>query len=991
MNRRAWTLLSWSAFLLIGCGAGGGSAGNEGGSAGAAGEAGSAGVVITAGTGGSGGIIITGGTGGTGPTCTATGDEICDGLDNDCNGKIDDLADWTKVTACGTCDTNCLSIPNVAVPICVAPSKLDGTVPGTCSYDGCATDFWDLNADASDGCEYFCPRNADGSVTQDVAEGGCGVDDDCDGKIDEDLDLCHDAANCGACGHGCDIVGVHATFKCASTAAGGEACTTSNTLCAIDQCEAGYVDANGDPSDGCEYQCTSTGPEICDGLDNDCDHQIDNVDPDVTTGDSRIGVSCSASSVGVCAEPANAGVAKCIAGEIQCCDPGSNSVASTNPSLPATGLRNGVCAATTGAKVVRPGDLQETCNGKDDDCDGEVDDAPVDEGASCGNSVGACRAGVMKCDGGALVCAAAVLPTVEACNGRDDDCDGVTDGSIPNPASPVVCTVDANCINGTKCMVRAAGGKVCATPPPEAVGACAVPTSNPANSPCRAGTLACNAGVVACVGAIGPQGPDTCGQDTNCDGILSNDPDLQTDIHNCGACGNDCTTLYPNAVTSCVAGTCTPSSCRAGRIDCGGTGAAAWDCETLCTKTSNTELCNGLDDDCNCLVDDAIPAANKPTRQQACGVAPDANLTGSCTNVSVACVSGAWKCTYPSGYCTGPDSTNPCLGITDLCDNKDNDCDGSVDEDVPSKGSTCFSDDGLPSQGACRRQGTLICSVSSPNTTATQCSATKDLSKVTAELCDGVDNDCDGSVDELKSMPGASASYVKPALVQVGAATWMMAYEASRPSATSTTSGVGNGWQSTNALAPTSPVPSDLVTCSVSGRLPWFNVTPAEAAQSCGRIGGRLCSSAEWKTACHVSTSTPCKWGYGLNCTAAGLYPSGDPSCNLGEHWAAGTTPALMATGSAALKSCYANWATAGKLYDLTGNLRELTWDQTGASATCNPEDPSDTDCVFRVMGGTFEGTETGATCDFDFYTVDGSFMLYDAGFRCCFDTSDPG
>ncbi|MEK6607322.1 MAG: hypothetical protein AABZ30_06630, partial [Myxococcota bacterium] len=37
-----------------------------------------------------------------------------------------------------------------------------------------------------------------------------------------------------------------------------------------DGCPAGWLDANGDAGDGCEATCLATGPELCDGLDNDC-------------------------------------------------------------------------------------------------------------------------------------------------------------------------------------------------------------------------------------------------------------------------------------------------------------------------------------------------------------------------------------------------------------------------------------------------------------------------------------------------------------------------------------------------------------------------------------------------------------------------------------------------------------------------------------------------------------------------------------------------
>ena len=75
----------------------------------------------------------------------------------------------------------------------------------------------------------------------------------------------------------------------------------------------------------------------------------------------------------------------------------------------------------------------------------------------------------------------------------------------------------------------------------------------------------------------------------------------------------------------------------------------------------------------------------------------------------------------------------------------------------------------------------------------------------------------------------------------------------------------------------------------------------------------------------------------------------------------------------------------------MMGNLREITWNRsTSGSNNCNPESNADGNCLFTLMGGAFNTqTESGATCDFTFYTVDNQFKLFDAGFRCCFD-SDP-
>jgi hypothetical protein len=84
-------------------------------------------------------------------------------------------------------------------------------------------------------------------------------------------------------------------------------------------------------------------------------------------------------------------------------------------------------AAPDAAPECLPG--PETCNGDDDDCDGRADE-DFRVGQPCGIGVGACRAAtVVTCgDDGAPVCLADPgPPNLEACNGLDDDCDGLVD------------------------------------------------------------------------------------------------------------------------------------------------------------------------------------------------------------------------------------------------------------------------------------------------------------------------------------------------------------------------------------------------------------------------------------------------------------------------------------------------------------------------------------------------------------------------------------
>ena len=105
-------------------------------------------------------------------------------------------------------------------------------------------------------------------------------------------------------------------------------------------------------------------------------------------------------------------------------------------------FKNGTCVA-------------ETCNGKDDDCDGLVDETFPSLNKDCtSGKPGVCGPGKLSCVDAGEICVSKVLPSAELCNGKDDDCNAMTDETFTLASDDLNCGVCARaCPAGTSCTV----------------------------------------------------------------------------------------------------------------------------------------------------------------------------------------------------------------------------------------------------------------------------------------------------------------------------------------------------------------------------------------------------------------------------------------------------------------------------------------------------------------------------------------------------------
>jgi MYXO-CTERM domain-containing protein len=804
--------------------------------------------------------------------------------------------------------------------------------------------------------------------------------------------------------------------------------------------------------------------EVCNDADDDCDGLVDEDFPNkgLECDDGELG-PCRGTGTYVCTDDATG--TECVI-----TDPGAD---------PTDEVCNGIDDDCNG-KIddgIQCDCLaeEEVCDGRDNDCDGEIDETYPEEGKACKKPVAPndeppCKAGTWTCENGALHCTGAVEPREERCNGLDDNCDGVEDelaecpgsnqctegqcvmpcrqGEFPCPPGfecraggcfPLEgCDSDEDCGKGQRCVnticvtaPAGAGGAGSSSPGGSEAGAAALHTggegepagagpttpreegetgrcrhvSSTSGCACRAttepeaatgwlalvwalagavvvrrrrdhgghghalevsarGSLAVGALLLAvivvtacgnssdrsedCVFVLsgaGGEGAGGEGASPSTGGMPSLNEsdagrtcagaDLKTDPNNCGECGNVC--ALPNAFAECDHGECLIDECVDGYFD---EDPSKPGCETHCTdvdEPADAEYCDGLDNDCDGKVDEKADLLAPP------GGTCTSTLDTPCEQVVIECDPGSgWVCHYPDAV-ELEESGGEWVVVEDesLCDGIDNDCDGLVDESFTELGEAC--DDG--GVGACMDGGRIVCDAEDPSSTTCDLSVEPDPSPPSDEVCNGLDDDCNGLVDDgvvydTVPLPNATSPEF-----------FIDRWEASRPDATAEAAGV-----------------SSEIACTAQGVLPWTSVAYVQARAACAARGARyrLCTAEEMLAACSG--------------TSDNLYPYGmtyEPeTCNGLEYDSVRggkNDDSLVPTGS--LSGCRAE---AGVM-DLSGNASEWTSTDTTAAG--------DDEFIYQLFGGSYVSPSQGLACEMALVPRAAPETIQPTtGFRCCAD-----
>ena len=345
----------------------------------------------------------------------------------------------------------------------------------------------------------------------------------------------------------------------------------------------------------------------------------------------------------------------------------------------------------------------------------------------CGSEVGECTTGIQYCFGGIWgACENAVLPTDELCDGLDNDCDGRADEMVVTECSTACGVGTQTCMNGAwlECSARQPEEEICDGRDNNCDGKIDETCECDDGDTRYCGTCVgqCEVGVATC----------TDGTWSDCEGYVGPSEEI------CDLIDNDCDGRVDESCI-CAEGTVATCSvdegaCAAGTQTCLSDGTWA-----ECTGTlPSEELCDGVDNNCDGTVDEGLT--------QSC--------SSACETGERYCENGSWS------ECTARQPS------AEVCDGKDNDCDGETDEElsaVPCTTAcgtgmqTCENGllsvcavDGVPENyGEICSEGTGVCMNTGTVDCSGDCTAVAGTPQGDDVCWDGLDNNCDGYVDEF--------------------------------------------------------------------------------------------------------------------------------------------------------------------------------------------------------------------------------------------------
>lgn len=582
----------------------------------------------TGGSGGSSGTMSgTGGAssssssgGGTGGMMTCAADEKA--CPDGCV-KVDDPAYGCSLTGCDPCT----GVPH-AQAACAG---------GVCVIGSCDAGFKNCDGNDANGCE---------------------------------INVQNDPAQCGACGSPCVVP--HASANCVMG------------VCGVATCDAGRLDCDGDPLNGCEAaldvdpkNCGGCGvacppAETCEGglcglycpkgkancdnnEDNGCETPLNTLTDCAFCGDACAPANAQASCDmnGVCTlVQCNPGFANCDTSADNGCE------TNTNTDAGSCGTCGNVCpSGPHSTAVCQNGGCKLNCDPGWADCDGNPNNGceiHVDvDTANCGSCGHGCAIA-----NGTAACMAGTCQIAQ-CNAGFADCntsptDGCEINTQTNPQNCGTCGHGCSISNGTAacsagmCAVGSCnsgyqdcdglvsnGCEVNTASDPNHCGSCttvcnlANATAGCSNSQCT--VAACNTGYANCNNAPG----DGCEVNTN------------TDPVNCGFCTHQC--FVANGVAGCGAGQCTVASCNTGWGDCNGLSQDGCEINT----TNDVNNCGGCGQSCSTSCAGNVAATS--CAGSACSITA---CTSGWSNVDGVCTNG----------CECPLSTTPttCGGAANL-------------------------------------------------------------------------------------------------------------------------------------------------------------------------------------------------------------------------------------------------------------------------------------------------------------------------------------